>query len=153
MTHSRIVRATPLTIKAPREFVWGILTDLPSYRLWNTLSPRVESTLRLGELVRLWVSDTGITGTNDIFEHRLLVFEPSEHIVWGYERGEVKTRRDQYLGLTREGCVYSTSDTFYGPLADSMMDQMGEAILNSFNRLAHSLRDFSERSYGLRSDR
>jgi len=147
MTHSRIVRSAPLAIRAPRAFVWSILTDLPGYHRWNTLSARVESTLQLGEPVRLWVSDTAITGKTDIFEHRLLAFEPPEHIAWGYEQGEVRTRRDQHLDATVDGCVYSTSDTFYGPLADPMMDAMGEAILHSFDTLARSLRDYAERCH------
>jgi len=146
MTHERIVRSTPLMIRAPREAVWAILTDLPRYHLWNTLSDRVESSLRLGEPVRLWVSDAGITGRTDMFEHRLVAIRPPEHIAWAFEQGQVRTRRDQFLEAVPGGCVYRTSDSFYGPLADQMVDRMGEAICRSFDELARSLRDFAEAS-------
>ncbi|WP_157221151.1 SRPBCC domain-containing protein [Flavisphingomonas formosensis] len=147
MPYSRIVESSPILIEVPREIVWAILTDFARYPLWNTLSARVECSLRLGEPVRLWVSDEGITGKSAIFEHRLLELKRPEHIAWGYAQGEVRTRRDQRLDEAPEGCVYRTSDTFYGPLADQMMDHMGESISNSFNRLARALRDFAEAGF------
>ena len=148
MEQTRIVRSDPVAIAASREAVWAILTDLPNYHLWNPLSARIESTLEPGAKVRLWVNNAGITGKVEIFEHRLVEKQPPRHIAWAYEEGEVRTRRDQYLEAVPDGCIYTTSDTFFGPLADPMMDQMGDAIYQSFNALARSLKQYAESRVG-----
>ncbi|OCC23306.1 hypothetical protein MB02_11755 [Croceicoccus estronivorus] len=148
MERTRIVSSEPVTIAASREAVWAILTDLPNYHLWNPLSARIESSLDLGSRVKLWVNNAGITGKVEVFEHRLVEKLPPEHLAWAYEKGDVRTRRDQYLAPADGGCIYTTTDTFYGPQADPMMDQMGEAISQSFNALAAALKVFAESGDG-----
>ncbi|UCE85470.1 MAG: SRPBCC family protein, partial [Deltaproteobacteria bacterium] len=54
----KCVRAE-IEIDAPIERVWRILTDLDRYADWNPFTPRVESTLRIGAPVHLYVRLVG----------------------------------------------------------------------------------------------
>lgn len=140
----RIIASTPIAIAARPEVVWAVLVDLDHYALWNPLNRRVESSLELGAPVKLWVSDTSITGGEDIFVHRLQACDPPLHLAWGYEVGEIRTRRDQYVEPTAAGCIYRTTDTFFGPASVEMANRWGGAIRRSFDALSRSLKHYAE---------
>ena len=46
-----VVRSDPVTIEAPVEVVWGVLTDVANYAEWNPFTPSVKTDLQLGSPV------------------------------------------------------------------------------------------------------
>ena len=48
-------------IAAPAALVWDVLVDLDKYNLWNPLNRRVESTLKIGDDVKLYISDADLS--------------------------------------------------------------------------------------------
>jgi len=138
-------------IAAPAALVWDVLVDLDKYNLWNPLNRRVESTLKIGDDVKLYISDADLSQAGAVFVHRLQVLDPPRHLAWGWtsdgpaEQG-VRTRRDQYVeALGAERCTYYTTDTFVGPGAAPLFDLYAAQIKSSFDALAASLKVHAER--------
>jgi uncharacterized protein YndB with AHSA1/START domain len=141
-------------IAAPATLVWDVLVDLDRYALWNPLNRRVESTLKIGDDVKLYISDAELSQAGAVFVHRLQVFDPPRHLAWGWtsdgpaEQG-VRTRRDQYVEPLGAGrCTYYTTDTFMGPGAAPLFDLYAAQIKSSFDALAQSLKTYAEQLHG-----
>jgi uncharacterized protein YndB with AHSA1/START domain len=141
-------------IAAPAAFVWDVLVDLDKYSLWNPLNRRVESTLRVGDEVKLWISNADLSQAGAIFVHRLQAIDPPRHLAWGWtsdgpaEQG-VRTRRDQYVEPIGAGrCTYYTTDTFMGPGAAPLFELYATQIKASFDALAAALKGYAEKLHG-----
>jgi len=141
-------------IAAPATLVWNVLVDLDKYSLWNPLNRRVESTLRVGDEVRLYISDADLSQAGAVFVHRLQAIDPPRHLAWGWtsdgppEKG-VRTRRDQYVTVIgSERCSYHTTDTFMGPGAAPLFELYAASIKSSFDALAQSLKTYAEQLHG-----
>ena len=141
-------------IAAPATLVWNVLIDLDQYSLWNPLNRRVESTLRVGDEVKLWISDADLSQAGAVFVHRLQAIDPPRHLAWGWtsegppEQG-VRTRRDQYVEAVGTGrCTYYTTDTFRGPGAAPLFELYAAQIKTSFDALALSLKTYAEQMHG-----
>jgi uncharacterized protein YndB with AHSA1/START domain len=145
------VASVKTEIAAPATLVWSVLVDLEKYSLWNPLNRRVESTLRIGDEVKLWISDADLAQAGAVFVHRLQAIDPPRHIAWGWssdgpEEHAVRTRRDQYVeALGTERCTYYTTDTFMGPGAAPLFELYAAQIKASFDALAISLKQHAER--------
>lgn len=139
-------------IAAPASLVWSILVDLENYGQWNPLNRRVESTLRIGDPVKLWISDPEVAKAGEIFEHRLVALEPGRHLAWEFRQEEpvaLHTRRDQFVTPTGlETCTYHTTDRFFGPGAAALMEQFGASVKLSFDALGRGLKRHAERLHG-----
>ena len=141
-------------IAAPATLVWDVLVDLDKYSLWNPLNRRVESTLRVGDEVKLWISDADLSQAGAVFVHRLQVIDPPRHLAWGWtsdgpaDQG-VRTRRDQYVdSIGVERSTYYTTDTFMGPGAAPLFELYATQIKASFDALARSLKEYAETLHG-----
>jgi uncharacterized protein YndB with AHSA1/START domain len=148
------VASITVEIAAPASLVWDVLVDLDKYALWNPLNRRIESTLEIGEDVKLYISDADLSQAGAVFVHRLQVFDPPRHLAWGWtsegppEQG-VRSRRDQYVtALGADRCTYHTTDTFMGPGAAALFDLYEAQIKSSFDALALSLKTYAEQLHG-----
>jgi hypothetical protein len=148
------VASQKVEIAAPATLVWDVLVDLDQYGRWNPLNRRVESTLKIGDEVRLWISDADLAQAGAVFVHRLQVFDPPRHLAWGWTsegppEQAVRTRRDQYVTASApQRCTYHTTDTFMGPGAAALFDLYASQIKSSFDALALSLKSHAEMLHG-----
>jgi uncharacterized protein YndB with AHSA1/START domain len=148
------VASITVEIAAPATLVWDVLVELDKYALWNPLNRRVESTLRIGEDVKLYISDAGLSQAGAVFVHRLQAFDPPRHLAWGWASDgppeqHVRTRRDQYVtAVGPDRCTYRTTDTFTGPGAAALFDLYQAQIKSSFDALAVSLQAYAEQLHG-----
>jgi hypothetical protein len=68
-----------VTIDAPPETVWGVLTDLDGYSTWNTYSPIAEGSLREGGVVTI---EARLGDEVRIVDNKVTRFEPDRILCW-----------------------------------------------------------------------
>jgi hypothetical protein len=137
-----------IEIDAPAPRVWRILTDLAAYSEWNPFTPRVESTLRVGDPVHLYVRLRGAR-----LAHRIEIVSAAEEprrLCWGMVLGASRllaAERCQVLtplgpGRTR----YVTEDTIRGLLTPLVMRLFGPPMQRGFDDVARALKQRAEES-------
>ncbi|MEP5569862.1 MAG: SRPBCC domain-containing protein [Halioglobus sp.] len=137
-----------LTIEAPAEVVWQVITDFEHYPLWNEFCPSIETTLEMGAPVKMQV-DLG-NGLQEQVEYITFIDAPSK-ITWSMENKEgdpIHADRSQVVTpLTDQSCTYVTYDDFSGEFAATMVEQMGEQVRGGFNLCARNLKARAEFIY------
>jgi hypothetical protein len=69
-----------IEICAPRELVWHVLTDFPSFPQWNPFVKHIEGSLVPGELLTI-VVQAG-TGPARTLQSKLLCVDPGQSLIW-----------------------------------------------------------------------
>ena len=128
-------KSVTLNVKAPASVVWEVLMDLPNYHLWNVSCRRAESTLKIGDPIRLWWAPGGL-GEPHVALQYIAVAQPPTETRWGRKAliskpsqdapWSAKTARgDRYIEpLGPDRCRYSESDSWIhrtGPEGEEMM--------------------------------
>jgi uncharacterized protein YndB with AHSA1/START domain len=143
-----LVTSIKVDIDAPASLVWDILVDLARYPDWNPYTVRVESTLRLGEPVNLFLPDPARPGQYIHAPEILVAFEPQRLLSWEMRptaQSKDAARRDQYIeSLSKDRCRYFTTDTFLGLNADVIMRNHGPWVKQGFDAVASSLKKRAE---------
>jgi hypothetical protein len=133
-------------IAAPIGRVWQILTDLERYPEWNPFTTRVESTLCVGDPVRLHVAMPG--RSRSVRTEWVNVFEPEDCIAWGMHMlHPALLNANRYQELTDLGngrTRYYTVDRFSGLLVPVMMAAYAEPMRRGFESVARSLKARAE---------
>lgn len=147
-TEKNLVRSLSVEIAASAELVWSILVDLPSYPQWNPYTVKVESSLRLGEPVNLFLPDPTRPGELlHVVEH-LADFEPHRLLAWemiASAGNPDAARREQIIETTGpNSCRYHTTDQFLGPTADQVMANHGPWVKQGFDAVALALKARAE---------
>jgi hypothetical protein len=141
---ARSVRAEIL-IDAPIERVWQILCDLGRYGEWNPFTPRVESSLRIGDPIHLHVRLVG-----ERLMHRIeWVTRNEPHaLCWDMKMGVralLTAERCQVLTAQDEGRTrYVTEDRFTGLLTPIVFALFGRAMQRGFEDCARGLKKRAE---------
>lgn len=142
------VSSDTLTIDAPAELVWQVITDFEHYPLWNEFCPSIETTLEIGAPVKMQV-DLG-SGLQEQVEYITFIDAPSK-ITWSMENKEgdpIHADRSQLVTPLSDGrCTYVTYDDFSGDFAATMVEQMGEQVRAGFNLCARNLKARAEALY------
>lgn len=146
-----LVTSDKVEIDAPASFVWDILIDLPRYPEWNPYTMKVESTLRMGEPVNLYLPDpTRNDELLHVVEH-LAAFDRPTLLSWEMTASADNpdaARRDQVIEVLGEArCRYHSTDLFLGPTAPTVMAQHGEWVRQGFSAVAHALKQHAETLY------
>ncbi|NLP64840.1 SRPBCC domain-containing protein [Paraburkholderia sacchari] len=146
-----IVTSVRVEIDAPASVVWDVLVDLPRYKEWNPYTVRIESTLKLGEPVHIYIPDPAQPGSEiHVFEH-LVAYEPGQLLAWEQRptaESKDAARRDQYIeALGDERSAYFTTDLFLGVNADSIMQSFGPWVKQGFDGIARGVKAQAERIY------
>jgi hypothetical protein len=144
-------------INAPASFVWDVLVDLPRYQEWNPFTVRVESTLKVGEPVHLYIADPANPGAEIHVVEHLVAYEPARLLAWEQrptEESADAARRDQVLEeLGDERCAYYTTDQFLGENADKIMATFGGWVKEGFDGIAAALKRHAEALYSTAGQR
>lgn len=147
-TEKNLVRSLSVEIAAPAELVWSILVDLPSYPQWNPYTVKVESSLRLGEPVNLFLPDPTRPGELLHVVEYLADFEPHRLLAWemiASADNPDAARREQIIESTGpHSCRYQTTDQFLGPTADQVMANHGPWVKQGFDAVALALKARAE---------
>ena len=134
-------------IAAPAERVWAALVDLDAYAVWNPFTPKVRSSLAVGDPVHLDVVLGPRRRTRSV-NHVEVVEEP-HRIVWSstlVHPRVLRTRRTQRIEPIGDGrCRYTSTETFEGPLAPLVGLVSRSAVERGFAAVAEGLRRHVER--------
>lgn len=146
-----LVRSLAVEIAAPAELVWSVLLDLPRYPQWNPYTVKVESSLRLGEPVNLFLPNPAQPGELlHVVEH-LASFEPPHLLAWEMHSSADNpdaARREQIIEKTGpSSCRYHTTDQFLGATADQVMAVHGPWVKQGFDAVALALKAHAETLY------
>ncbi len=148
MVQNTLVTSVTVDIDAPAELVWDVLVDLERYGQWNPFTVKVESTLRMGEAVNLFLPDPVNPGQLVHVVEYLATCERPRQLSWEmYATADNPdaARRDQYIEATgAASCRYHTTDLFLGPTAQTVMEQHGPWVKQGFDAVAHSLKARAE---------
>lgn len=163
MTETITVTSDTVTIAAPLELVWRVLTDFEYYPEWNRFCPSIEARLELGSPVVMKV-DLG-QGLQDQTEYITCVVPPGKassgtgsgeeagaaKITWSMENrpgDPIHADRTQLLEpVDAEHCTYVTYDVFSGEAAEQMVEMLGEQVKSGFNLCARNLKQRAESLY------
>jgi hypothetical protein len=141
--------ATEITIDAPRAHVWSILVDIARYPEWNPFTPKIETTLKLGEPVILHVAMQPEKPTLRQPEVMTSYVE-GEELGWGTKMGGgilLKANRTQRLTeVAPSRCHYRSVDVFQGLLTPMIMSLYRVHVQRGFDETARALKERAERS-------
>jgi hypothetical protein len=137
-----------IEIDAPAERIFDILADLKSYPEWNPFTPRVESTLRPGDAVHLYVRLRG-----ERLSHRVEYVTRNERparLSWGTKIGAgFLLRAERCQSLTPIGARrtrFVNEDVLEGWLASLVMLLFGRDMQRGFESVARALKQRAESS-------
>ena len=143
-----LVRSLTVEIAAPAELVWAVLVDLPRYPQWNPYTVKVESSLRLGEPVNLFLPDPTRPGELLQVIEQLASFEPPRLLAWEMHASADNpdaARREQIIEATGPAsCRYYTTDQFLGATADTVMANHGAWVKQGFDAVALAVKARAE---------
>ena len=137
-----------VTIQASQEKVWGILFDISSYSQWNPFTHRVESSLKLGDKIDLYVR-MPVRGDRMQTETVCCMDKPRQ-MAWSMKLMSSKllaARRDQMIEKVDDSsCTYETMDVFEGLLAPLVMRLFKQDVEGGFNNMAQALKVRAEKT-------
>jgi uncharacterized protein YndB with AHSA1/START domain len=142
------VSSERITIQAPAELVWSVITDFEHYHLWNAFCPQVSGELELGAPLSMRV-DLG-NGLQDQVECITHIEAPTK-IVWSMENkpgDPIHADRSQIIEVIDDRrCTYITIDEFSGEMVPQMMEAMAEVVERGFAKCAEGLKARAEALY------
>ena len=133
-------------IDAPVARVWEILVDLDAYAEWNPFTPRVRSSLRVGDPVEM---DVRMHPDRTLARvERVTACEPEARLCWDMKIGApflLAAERCQVLTpLGSQRTRYETADCFRGLLVPLMLWLYGGAVQRGFESVALALKKRAE---------
>ena len=142
----RVVKAE-IEIDASPEDVFDILTDLARYPEWNPFTPRIDSTLEMGEPVRMQVR----LGTGTRLRRQVEYVTANERpirLCWGADiplRFLIRADRCQTLEVLGDGRTrYVCTDAIAGWLSPLVIRFFGPAMQRGFEDCARALKKRAE---------
>ncbi len=152
---AQTVRSITVEIEAPASVVWDVLTDLPNYNEWNPHCVRIESTLRLGDPVRMKLVNYANPGTLIPVVEYLCAFEPDRLLAWEapwLAEWPYPARRDQVIeALGESRCRYHSTDVFRGDTGIHVMRFAGDWVKRAFDDVARALKLHAQAIHAARS--
>ena len=103
-----------ITIQAPAEKIWKLLTDASGYPAWDLSMDHIEGKLALGEMVTFFTKLSA-----QAFPVKVTVFDPNRKMVLtgGMPLGLFKSERTHTLTQNKDGSItFHTEEIFSGLL-------------------------------------
>jgi hypothetical protein len=140
----RCVRAE-VEIDAPIERVWRILTDLEHYADWNPFTPKVETTLAIGDPIHLHVR---LAGGRLLHRVETVTRNAPHTLGWEMKMGArflLHAERVQVLtALGADRTHYLSEDRFTGWLRPLVLGLFGKAMQRGFRDCGLGLKQAAE---------
>lgn len=134
--------SSTITIQAPPETIWAILTDAPVYPEWNPTVDKVEGTIEPGEKIKVFAK----ISPGRAFPVKVSEFVPAEKMVWssGMPLGLFKGERTFTLTPRGDGAVeFSMREVFSG-LMSPLIERSIPDLQPAFDEFAGALKAKAE---------
>ncbi len=138
-------------IQASAQQVWDVIADLPAYPRWNTFVEHCESSLLVGDPIRMKVRVLPFMAqgqTEFIFEH-----EPGRLLSYGIKPaplGAMKSYRSHRVESLGEGLArYDSHFELSGWFAPVVGVLLGSFLRDGFRRMSQGIADEAERRASL----
>jgi hypothetical protein len=133
---------TDITIEAPINEVWDLLTDFDNYNAWNPFIKIIKGKFELGSKLDVFMQPPGMKGTN--FTPVITKIEPVNEFRWignlwvkGIFDGEHVFRLEE---LENERSRLIQCERFRGILAPLILHIVGEKTRKGFEKMNNSLK-------------
>lgn len=135
-----------ITINAPIQKVWQVLSNFDNYHKWNPFTPKIEVKNEIGSTVGLHVRLNPKSKKTTLQKETLLVWEEGTRLEWGItDAWYVQTIRIQSLKAIDENTTeYYTSDAFEGPLTGLILFLYRNKIQIGFDDVCTGLKKEAE---------
>ncbi|HUR51169.1 MAG TPA: SRPBCC family protein [Mycobacteriales bacterium] len=142
-----LIESVTVEIEAPQQLVWEVLTDYARYPEWNPYTVRVETSLRIDDVIDLYLPDPAKPGETFLNREYIRVVEPPRYLRYdtGSELQGMQAVREQWvqdLGAGRSS--YRTTDLFSGEVAGWVHEHQGEWVKAGFDSVAVALKARAE---------
>lgn len=140
------VFSSHITINAPVERIWALLTDAPSYTSWNSTIDKFEGTIAEGQTIKLYAK----INPGRSFPVKVAELQPNQRMVWqgGMPLGLFKGVRTFTLTPTESGGVaFDMRELFSGPLS-RLFGRMIPNLQPAFDDFAADLKKAAENPPG-----
>jgi uncharacterized protein YndB with AHSA1/START domain len=130
-----------ITIKAPREVIWSVLTNAAEIPSWNPTVTKIEGTIARGEKLKIWAT----VAPGKAFPAKVAELEENQRMVWSFSAplGMFKGARSFTLTDTADGIEFVTREEFSGWMAGPIVKKMPD-LQPSFDAWANCLKARSE---------
>lgn len=139
------VSSDEIDIQAPIELVWEVLVDFANYSAWNSFCPSCEARLEIGSPIKMQV-DLG-AGLQEQVEY-ICRIDPPQAIAWKMNTAPgdpIHAVRTQYLQALDDSTTrYVSVDEFSGEAMAAMLEGLGKAVEEGFNRCGYGLKRYCE---------
>jgi uncharacterized protein YndB with AHSA1/START domain len=130
-----------ITIHAPAERVWSILTEASRYPTWNTTIDRLDGTIAPGRKLKIFAK----IAPGRAFSAKVSEFRPSRAMVWSYAAplGFFRGARSFTIDPQGDHVIFRTREEFGGWLAGPIIKKMPD-LQPSFDEFARCLKAEAE---------
>ncbi len=130
-----------ITINAPVEKVWGILTDSAAYPTWNSTITKLEGTIAAGQKLKVFTT----LSPGRAFPANVTELEAPRRMVWSFSAplGMFKGARTFTLEPRGDGVEFHTREEFSGWMSGPITKKMPD-LQPSFDAWARCLKERAE---------
>jgi uncharacterized protein YndB with AHSA1/START domain len=133
-----------ISIKAPPEVIWSILTDAPAYTTWNSTIVKLEGTIAQDQQIKLVSKDA----PDRTFELKVSAFEAPKRMVWEDGGSTFLGVRNFTLIPGADGTTtFAMSETFSGGMLGMIEGSLPD-FQKSFDAFAADLKKHAESKAG-----
>ena len=135
------VTETKTVIRAPREQIWDLLVDLPSWPSWNTTVDKTEGSVALGKKVKVFVK----LSPGRAFPVKVTELDKPSKMVWtgGMPLGLFKGVRTYTLTASGDAVEFHMREVFSGPMS-KMIEKSIPDMQPAFDEFAAALKQRAE---------
>jgi hypothetical protein len=148
------VLKSDITIDAPAEHVWSVLTDLPAYREWNPFIVEAAGTVEPNGVLTLRMRPVG--GSVTTVRPRLVAVDPGRRLRWKgrlLAPGVFDAEHEFVLQPSPSGTILTQSEVFSGILVPLFARQLKRATLPAFVAMNEALKRRVEQRAAVAADR
>jgi uncharacterized protein YndB with AHSA1/START domain len=134
--------ATSISIRAPAQTVWALLTDAAGYPQWNSTVTRIDGRIAAGEKVTVHAK----VAPGRAFPLKVTEFAPPHHMVWmgGLPLGLFTGARRFTLTSTAKGEVEFAMREIYSGLLAALITRSIPDLQPAFDQFAADLKRRAE---------
>lgn len=143
----RMTLTSEVTIFAPQDRVWAVLSDFSAYPEWNAFMPEASGTLEKGKRLTVRIAPPG--GVPMTLTPKVLLVTPGSRLTWRgrlFAPGVFDGEHD-FVVAAQDSTVtrFTQSETFKGILVPLLAPSLNRNVHAGFNQMNEALKERAER--------